>query len=151
MTSVSTIPTVAIKPCTRNDLMQGMQCLDTTSSSRIPVLMELVGALSRATDPREVQFVFGQGFTQLYGVRGYISLSTRNLPPGQYRVTRMLLKDADQLIRNTDPWSVISTLPVHRGGILGELIRSAYPEVIHHLNIKDDPVLGDVLAPYGSL
>src|SRR6185503_12632721 len=67
---------------------QGMQCVDTTSNQRIPVLMELVGALSRATEPREVQRVFGEGLRRLVGPRGYLSLSTRGLRPGQYRITR---------------------------------------------------------------
>lgn len=135
----------------REEIFHGMQCLDTTSNPRIPVMMELVGALSRADDPREVLRVFAEGVTRLYGPRGYISLSTRNLPPGQYRITRILVDNVVSKIHTADPWSVIATLPVHSGGFLGEIIRSAYPEIIHHLNVKDDPVIGNALADYKAM
>lgn len=135
----------------REEVFQGMQCLDTSNNPRIPVLMELVGAMSRANDPREVLSVFAEGVTKLYGPRGYISLSTRNLRPGQYRITRLLVENAAQKIHLADPWSVVASLPIHTGGFLGEIIRSAYPEVIHHLNIQDDPVIGNALADYRAM
>ena len=45
----------------------GMVCVDTSGNTRIPLLMELVGALSRAQDPREVLHTFARGMEQLYG------------------------------------------------------------------------------------
>jgi len=140
-----------LSPSPRKEASQGMVCLDTTSNPNIPVMMELVGALSRATDPREVLRVFSEGLGKLYGPRGYISLSTRNLQPGEYRITRMLLEDGTTLLHNADPWSVVASLPVYTGGFLGGLIRSAYPEVIHHLDLRSDPVLKDALKDYKSL
>jgi len=153
--SAAPAPAPALSPARRDAAplapASGMVCLDTTSNPNIPVLMELVGALSRATDPREVLRVFSDGLAKLYGQRGYISLSTRNLQPGEYRITRMLLEDGTSLLHNTDPWNVVASLPVYTGGFLGGIIRSAYPEVIHHLNLPDDPVLKDALKDYRSL
>ncbi len=57
----------------------GMTAMDTSDSRRLPVLMEMVAALSRATDAREVLNEFAVGFRKLYGPRGYVSLSTRGL------------------------------------------------------------------------
>jgi sigma-B regulation protein RsbU (phosphoserine phosphatase) len=129
----------------------GMSCLDTSGSTRIPILMQMVAALSRADDPKQVLRAFADGFEQLYGVQGYISLSTRGLEPGEYKITRLLLDEVTTHIDEPDPWRDWATMEVHRGGFLGDLIRTAYPEVIHHLDVKDDPVLGDKLAGFGSL
>ena len=53
--------------------------LDLSGSRKIPLLMELVGDLSRARDPQSVLLTFATGFRRLYGPRGYVSLSTRGL------------------------------------------------------------------------
>lgn len=129
-----------------------MACVDTSRNPRIPILMEMVGALSRAKTPKDVLETFGRGLLALEGPRGYISLSTRGLAPGEYRITRMLLDEEQYAnIAQTDPWSGAEQLPVHRGGFLGELIRQAYPELIHHLNVRHDPIIGGAMAKYGSL
>jgi sigma-B regulation protein RsbU (phosphoserine phosphatase) len=129
-----------------------MRLVDTTGNARIPVLMELVGSLSRQSEPRDVLRVYSEGMTRLYGQQGYISISVRNLKPGEYRITRMLTEGGGALrIHTADPWSVINTMPVHRGGFFGEIIRSAYPSIIHHLHVPDDPVVGQALADYRSL
>lgn len=126
--------------------------LDLTGNPRIGVLMELVSALSRLNEPKDVLRVFSDGMRRLYGTRGYISLSTRNLKPGEYRITRMLTEaDGTMRIHSADPWSTINSLPVHTGGFFGQVIRSAYPQLYHNLNIQHDPVVGDALAGIGSI
>lgn len=129
----------------------GMACLDTSGSTRIPVLMQMVAALSRAKDPKEVLRAFADGFEELYGRQGYISLSTRGLDPGEYKITRLLTEEVSTHIDEPDPWRDWDAMQVHTGGFLGGLIRKAYPEVIHHLDVRDDPVLGDIIADFGSL
>lgn len=130
----------------------GMRCVDTTDNKRIGVLMEMVGALSRATDPADVLRVYSAGVAQLGGSEGYISLSTRNLRPGEYRITRMLLDASDMsVMASADPWRGHANLPVHTGGFFGHLIRTAYPQLIQHLKLLNDPVLGDKLAHFGSM
>lgn len=133
--------------------LAGMACLDTSGNPRIPILMQMVGAISRAETPQQVQLAFGRGMAALSTMDGYISLSTRGLPPGQYKITRqytdgqrLWYEDADN-----DPWSRDHLLEVHEGGFLGELIRKAYPEIIHNLHLAGDPVLGDALQRFGSL
>ncbi len=129
----------------------GMRCLDTSGSPRVPVLMEVVGALSRAVDPQEVVAIFSSRLRDLFGPQGYISISTRGLAPGQYKITRLMDLDKPGGEEPLDPWRQWDQLPVHSGGFFGGLIRKAYPELIHHLQVRDDPVVGDALAEYGSL
>ena len=135
----------------RGDLFQGMACVDTSGNKRIPILMEMVGAISRATEPNEVLRDFAEGIRKLEGSRGYISLSTRGLKPGEYKITRLLKGDQMLELSEANPWGDWDEMPVHRGGFLAEIIRQAYPEIIHNMYLKDDPVLGNALADYGSM
>lgn len=127
-----------------------MFCVDTSSSKRLPVLMEMIAGISRATEPNEVYRRFARGIQELQGPHGYISLSTRGLHPGDYKITRELL-DGSIPDESGDPWRDWNRLPTRSGGFLGEIIRQAYPELIHHLDVRDDPVLGNKLAPYRSM
>jgi hypothetical protein len=130
---------------------EGMTVMDTSGSRRLPVLMEMVAALSRAGDAREVLRGFAEGFEKLYGPRGYVSLSTRGLEPGEYKITRLITDDVAHKLGEADPWKKGSLLPVHRGGFFGQVIRTAYPQVVRHLNVSNDPVVGEALAKYGSM
>ena len=130
---------------------EGMTVMDTSGSPRLPVLMEMVAALSRASDAREVLRGFAEGFEKLYGPRGYVSLSTRGLKPGEYKITRLITDDVVHKLGEADPWKTGSRLPVHRGGFFGHVIRTAYPQFVRDLNIRNDPVVGDALAKYGSM
>jgi len=132
-------------------VFRGMSCVDTSDNPRLPVIMEMVGAISRATEPRQVLDDFSAGLLKLEGPRGFISLSARGLEPGQYKITRMLINGAVGHMGEINPWAEWDHLPVHEGGFLGALIRQAYPEILHHVFLRDDPVLGDQLAGYGSV
>jgi sigma-B regulation protein RsbU (phosphoserine phosphatase) len=111
--------------------------------------------VSRATEPGEVLGEYAEVLRRMYGITGYLSLSTRDLPAGDYRITRQHLQDladetTSQQIADADPWSDPSALPVHRGGFLGNVVAADRPQVLTELNVRDDPVLGDALADFGS-
>ena len=135
----------------REQMLSGMACVDTSGNTRIPVLMEMVGALSRADKPQTVLREFAKGLNKLQRNDGFVSISTRDLAPGEYRITRLLTDGGPDRIDATDPWHNRQDIPIHRGGFIGEIIRQAYPELIHHLKVTNDPVIGDALAPFGSL
>ncbi|MHC5023241.1 MAG: PP2C family protein-serine/threonine phosphatase [Planctomycetota bacterium] len=141
----------AAAPASRDSVLAGMACVDTSRNERIPVLMEMVGALSRASTPGQVLHDFSMGMQQLQSTGGYISLSTRGLAPGEYRITRLI--DDRQLtnLGDVDSWSRPREFPVSRGGFIAEIIRQAYPEIIHHLDVQEDPIVGTALAGFGSL
>jgi len=145
-------PPITAPSIRQPDLLRSMRRLDLTGNTRIPMVMELVGDLSRAREPNDVFRIYSQGVYRLGGERAYVSLSTRGLAPGEFRITRKILAEQDwDRALQFDPWRNGQMLPVQRGGILGEIIRSAYPELIHNLNLRGDPVLGDELAGFGSL
>ena len=144
-------PASTSEPQTGRDPFEGMTVVDLTGSRRLPVLMEMVAGLSRAGTPQEVLHVFSEGFDKLYGSRGYVSISTRGLAPGQYKITRLITEDMTQQISVADPWKTWTDIPVSHGGFFGRLIRTAYPQIIHDLAIRDDPAVGNSLAKFGSL
>ncbi len=135
----------------RESTFQGMRCVDTSGNPRIPILMEMVGELSRADDPIVVQRIFGDGLSRMYGTAGYVSLSVRGLKPGEYKITRIIDDLGARNNPRSNPWKDWASLPVHTGGFFGEIIRNAYPELIHHFHLRDDPVVGNALAHFGSM
>jgi sigma-B regulation protein RsbU (phosphoserine phosphatase) len=125
--------------------------VDTAANPRVPILMQMVTDLSRAHDPKEVLGIFAKGMVRLSGPRAYISLSTRGLAPGEYKITRMITDGDPTQMADADPWRDWNSMPVHRGGFLGELLRTPFPELIHNLHVADDPIIGNAIADYRSL
>ena len=128
-----------------------MLAIDVTSNQRVQVLMNMVRELSEASDQHEVLRIFGEGLVKLNGTRGYVSLSTRGLAPGEYKITRLYTDDNDLALHAADPWKNWNSIPIHRGGFFGEIIKDPTPKLIHHLNLKNDPAVGNSLAQYGSM
>jgi phosphoserine phosphatase RsbU/P len=116
------------------------------------MLLDMVESLSRTTDPGEVMRTFSQGIARLRGPFGYISLSTRGLAPGEYRITRFYSPEEMAEVRPEEAWPPKPELPVHHGGFLGEIIREPRPALVtHNLDVRDDPVLGNDLTRYHSM
>lgn len=134
-----------------DETVEGMQCIDTSANPRIPLLMHLVGGMSRATDAGQVLDDFIALMRQAFGRREFLLLSTLNLPAGHFRITRWLGFHDQDKIATDDPLRGDPDTPVHTGGFFGSMIRSAYPEIIHHLRIENDPVFGDELRHCRSL
>lgn len=149
MTQIDPVMTPA--SADRDETLSGMLCVDTSGNPRIPMLMEMVAALSRASDPKEVLRIYSQKIEDLFGLRGYISISTRGLKPGQYKITRFIHLEESSQLAEADPWINWGNLPIHTGGFFGEIVRTAYPELIHNLSVKNDPIVGNSLERYRSL
>ena len=130
----------------------GGRCVDVSGSSRIKSTLQTVRDLSRAQDPRQVLDIFGQWRRQERKGEAYVSLSTRDLDRGRYKVTRVM--EFDRLGNEPamdDPWRNWDKLPVHAGGVLGQIVREGRPQIVHDLDLSSDPVLGGVLDGYHSL
>jgi len=128
-----------------------MQILDFPDNKRLPILTDLVANLSGATEPVEVLRAFGEGWAKLFGPTGYISLSTRGLEPGQYRITRKFLDDSVDRDAVSDVWGHYKELPIHEGGVLGMIVERGKPLFIQDYDLTDDPVLGDSINHFQSL
>ncbi|MAE63322.1 MAG: hypothetical protein CMJ18_03545 [Phycisphaeraceae bacterium] len=125
--------------------------LDVSTNPRVAPVMDMVEKLSRVDDPQEVIRVFGEGFRQIRPVGAYLSLSTRGLAEGQYKITRFVA-DMKRLEEDlADPWADWHRLEVRTGGLLGQIIAGRRPMILHDMKVTEDPAVGDLLAPFGSL
>jgi sigma-B regulation protein RsbU (phosphoserine phosphatase) len=113
--------------------------------------MQMVDALSRASAPQQVLDAVIAATRKAYGPRCYLSLSTRGLAPGQFRITRWLTPDGDERAWTYDQWNGGQELPVQDSGILAELLRTPEPKLLQGINIEHDPVLGEQIAMLHSL
>ncbi len=83
-----------------------------------------------------------------------LSMSTKDLPEGSYRITReynTLRMRADNITpAQVEHWRNRELIPVNTGGFLGDLIAAKRPQIIHDLDVRNDPVLGNRIADMGS-
>ncbi len=128
-----------------------MRTLDLSANPRIGVVLDLVKQLSTVKTPQDVLRIYSAGMTRLSGPAGFISLSSRGLQPGEYRITRLLNKDNVTDIHKGDPWGNEADYTVHRGGLLGQIVEGGQPVAMTGLELRDDPVLGDSISHYRSL
>lgn len=102
---------------------------------RLAATVELMRALSRSSDPQEMHAIFSRRMDEVFPVARRLSLSRRGLRAPDFRVTRFSLwKDP------LNPWTEADRLPVHRGGVLAELLYADEPRLIPDLRLAaDDP------------
>jgi sigma-B regulation protein RsbU (phosphoserine phosphatase) len=130
-----------------------VRAVNLDDNRRIALLVGMVRDISMSDTPMGVLAAFAQYYWELRPVDYMISMSTKDLPEGQYRVTRQIdvarIKAGQQVLPTTQALRR-EQIPVHSGGFLGSVISRQRPALLHDLNIKDDPVLGNALAEMGS-
>ena len=120
-----------------------MQLLDTSNNPRIPVLLDLLSALNRLTDPAAILDQFVSTMRRAYGAHCYLQISTTGLPPGHYRLLRAMAPDGSEHCQPGDD-------SVHTGGFIGRIVSTPGPKAAQNLDLSHDEALGDLLAPYHS-
>ncbi len=138
-----------------------VRVLDLSDNPRIKVIEELLVEASRAREPTDVFKVFGPRMWKIRPIEYFISLSTRNLPEGQYKITRRYdVKEMQAAAErndgtlpanvNADPWKTFQQLPAYRDGVLGAAIANGTPKILKDLDLSNDPVLGNELREFRS-
>ena len=126
------------------------QSADLTSADRIPAMLDMMRVFSQATDPPSVLHAFTEAMRKHYGPKMYIAVTTQGLGRGQYRIRWLCDDDGREHVAPVEPSDLPST-PIHDGGILAQVVQSKMPQRLGQLNVPEDPVLGDLLAPYRSM
>lgn len=128
--------------------------VELSANPRVELLLDMVREISEATTPGQILRAFASRYWTLRPVDYFISLSTRDLPAGRYRITRQF-----DVAAATDPSGALRLPvddppgpppPVLEGGFLAEIVREGRPRLLHDLQLRGDPVLGDALAEMGS-
>lgn len=134
---------------------------DLTNSPRIKVVVDLLRDASLAREPADVFKVFGPRMWRIRPMEFFISVSTRGLPRGSYKITRYY--DVREFQRraesgqgglpetvNPNPWATFHTLPTHTTGFIADCIKDGTPKLFSNLNIPNDPVFGTLLSEFKS-
>ena len=125
-----------------------MAAIDVSTNKRIPQLMQLMQSVPNVRDPHDMVRNFVNELNRVYGDRAYIQISTRGLAKGEYQVQRVLSEKGVELI---DRGVNRRTMPISRGGVLGEVTSGAMPKMLHHVDLSNEPLLDGKLGPYRSL
>lgn len=138
----------------RRDLRSAVRVIDTRQNVRLAILLEMLEDVSRATEPEQAVQAYAARIGRLRPVDAVLAVSVRNLPPGTYKITRRIVPDPEvpggTRHHIVNPWKLWPQLPVQTGGFIGELISTPEPRLVHDLFLRNDPVLGDLLAEMGS-
>lgn len=138
-----------------------MQATDLSSSPRVQILVDLLRDASKAREPADVFRIFGPRMWRIRPMEFFVSVSTRNMAPGTYKITRYydvrefrrLHESGDGGLPDTvnpNPWANFQSLPTHTGGIIGRLIDGGTPKILRNISIINDPVFGELLAEFHS-
>src|SRR5215510_120044 len=100
-----------------------MRFVDLSNSSSMTRLIELTRALSNCETPYDALLKYSGYLGDTFPDRAQLVLSTRGLPPGQYRVWRLLDDSGREHAELTDPWTNLIA-PVLSGGVLAQIIRN---------------------------
>ncbi len=122
-------------------------------SLRIAILLEMLEEVSRATEPEHAVQAYVARIGKLRPVDGMVAASVRNMPPGQYKLTRRGRTTEPggpfkhQIV---DPWKNWNRLRACSGGFLGAIIAAEEPRLLTNIDLSDDPVLGEEFADMRS-
>ncbi len=129
-----------------------MEVIDLSQDPRLGQVTQMLRTLSSADTPLKTMEVLGKYYWHLRPVGYMISLSTRGLPRGKYRITREINVEevlaGRQVPVPTEPWRHRDAIPVREGGVIWGWIKDGVPKLVRGIQIDDDPVVGSVLAPF---
>ncbi len=124
----------------------------TTLSERMTIVLEMLEDVSRQTQPNDAVRSFSKRMRELRPSDGFLAVSIRDMPEGQYKVTRQIgfgpIGGIDP--DGSNPWRDWHRLEAFSGGFIGEVIARGMPCLFEDLRVADDPVLGDLLGEMRS-
>ena len=121
---------------------------DTPWDERLSFVVETMREMSSQTEPQAMVQAYGRRMRQVMPSDRSLSLSRRDLPAPQYRITRSSTWEG-----TVNPWQDRDRLPIFDAGLLGELLYGDAPAIVEDLPARlrpGDPA-ADFLAGMGSL
>ena len=125
--------------------------VDLSTADHLESLLGDLAELSGLERPEQVTPLLRRSSMMSVDADGVLALSTRDLGPKEFRITRSAVEDLENLTRPVDTWSRRHEIPVHRGGVIGDIVAEGRPAIHRDLKVLDDPILGSSLARFGSV
>jgi sigma-B regulation protein RsbU (phosphoserine phosphatase) len=113
---------------------------------RLDLIVEMMKAMSRQTDPQEMSRDYGKRIQALRPVDRRVSLSRRGLKYPWYRVTRSTLWKEE-----INPWKEVDRLPLLKGGLFAELLYGDEPRLFDDVQVDEDDPAAEYVAGMASL
>lgn len=98
---------------------------------RLSTIVDMMREMSLQRDPQAMVRAYGRRMVELMPSMRRISLSRRDLPAGEVRVTRY-----SGWTQEVNPWKEPELLPHLKGGLLAELIWSDEPQIINEFTVS---------------
>src|SRR5271163_4893414 len=126
-----------------------MDAEDLTQNPRIARLTRLRRELEQTRSADESLRTLQRGFADVGGFVASMLVSTRGLPPGQYRVVRLQMNDE----RQSDVFAPAQPEPgpVLSGGIVAAIVARLEPQLVQNVDWSGDPCFDGVLDGYWSV
>ncbi|MFG0306187.1 MAG: PP2C family protein-serine/threonine phosphatase [Phycisphaerales bacterium JB040] len=126
--------------------------VDLLKHAEIAEFTEVSRRASSATDPAQMLSTLGPWLRRMRRSDFFISVSQRDLPAGQYKITRVIDNPNEQIDQSRmNPWRDWNRITAHSGGLIGEILSGDGPQLFKELDVTDDPVLGIAVREMRSL
>jgi phosphoserine phosphatase RsbU/P len=123
---------------------------DTANSLRLAYFDQMLDTIATARDVRQLHRSLVEIMRRMFGVSCYVEVTTEELPPLHYRVTRVWREDGTEGVPDCSPWRG-QGVPVRAGGIIGQVIARAKPSFVADLSFPADDPLFVELGQYHAL
>jgi sigma-B regulation protein RsbU (phosphoserine phosphatase) len=124
--------------------------IDISASRRAALLTQLMQEIGSLSDPVQAFAALSQGLREAFDPINVAQLSTLNLGAGEFRIFALRTADGVEHVAGTNP-AACGDLPVHRQGLLADLVRGKRPCILQDLDLSADPVVGPILGGCRSL
>ncbi|HVT89668.1 MAG TPA: PP2C family protein-serine/threonine phosphatase [Tepidisphaeraceae bacterium] len=129
-----------------------LQFLDTSGNRRIAIFSEAMSLIAEGEDSnaRDLHRSLVGLMRRVFEVACYVEVSTQDLEPGEYRITRIWREDGSEGVPDHSPWQ-ITGIPVRRGGIIAQIIEQGRSRAVNQLTIPSDDPVFEELGTYRSV
>src|SRR5262249_34484121 len=145
-TDDATILQCPISPEAHMSILTGLPGVSEDNwQSQLDFVVEAMREMSEQTDPQEMSRLYGRRMRAILPVDASLSISRPGLARPASRVTR-----SSRWQTEVNPWKQKDALPLHRGGLLAELIYANRPRLFDDLQISPDEPAGEYLEGFRS-
>jgi phosphoserine phosphatase RsbU/P len=124
--------------------MEGLRLLDLSKDPSLPALLDFLRRLTRAQDSGAALNAVIKRYSLLKPCSQFMGVVPDD--SGGYRISFSVAAGEEVAGSRQERLSRLGTVPLHRGGFIGDMIKDPSPKVAINLELRADPVLGDSMA-----
>lgn len=130
-----------------------VRIIDLSHEPAIRVFADMLREMSAAATSAQTMAALLRAFSAARPAKHIVGVLPEPGRPGYFRLLHSLsiaeATRAGEIPNRLASPEVLRTLPLHSGGIIGEMIGKDTPRIAMDLDVRDDPVLGDAVRGFG--